>query len=67
MNVLMEALRAVILMQLATTLKGVTAALATLDTRAMGSIAQVCIQIFNVTLSSQEVSPKMLQLNYQRI
>ena len=67
MNVQMEALRAVILMQLATTLKGVTAALATLDTRAMGSIAQVCIQIFNVTLSSQEVSPKMLQLNYQRI
>ena len=67
MNVLMEALRAVIIMQLATTLKGVTPALATLDTQAMGSIAQVCIQIFNVTLSYQEVSPKMLQLNYQRM
>ena len=67
MNVLMEALRAVILMQLATTLQGVTPALATLDTWAMGSIAQVCIRIFNVTLSYQEVSPKMLQLNYQRI
>ena len=41
MNVLM-ALIAVILMQLATTFKGVTTALATLDTQAMGSIAQVC-------------------------
>ena len=42
MNVL-EALIGVILMQLATTLKEVTPALATLDTQAMGFIAQVSI------------------------
>ena len=42
MNVL-DALIGVILVQLATTLKGVTAALATVDTQAMGSLAQVCI------------------------
>jgi len=42
MNVLKTHIAA-ILMQLVTTLKGVTPALATPDTQAMGSIAQVCI------------------------
>ena len=41
MNVLKTHI-AVILMQLATTFKGVTPALVTVDTQAMGSIAQVC-------------------------
>ena len=40
MNVL-EALIGVILMQLVTTLKGVTPALATVDTQEMGSLVQV--------------------------
>ena len=42
MNVL-EALTGVIFMLHATTLKGVTPALATLDTRAMGFLAQVSV------------------------
>ena len=45
MNVL-EALIGVIPVQLATTLKGVTPALATLDTQEMGSFAQVTAAIF---------------------
>ena len=46
MNVL-EALIGVILMQLATTLKGVTPAIATLDTQAVGVLAQVSAGIYN--------------------
>ena len=46
MNVL-EALIGVIPVQLATTLKGVTPALATLDTQAMDSLAQVSAAIPN--------------------
>ena len=45
MSVLL-ALMAVILMQHATTLKGVTPALATVDTQAMGLLAQVRSSIF---------------------
>ena len=45
MNVL-KALIAVMTMQLATTLKEVTTALATVDTQAMGFPAQVCISTF---------------------
>ena len=45
MNVLLT-LMAVILMQHATTLKGVTPALATVDTQAMGLLAQVRSSIF---------------------
>ena len=44
MNVL-KALIAVMIMQLATTLKGVTPALVTVDTQAMGFLAQVSATI----------------------
>jgi len=43
----LKALIAVIPMQLATTLKGVTPALATLDTQAMDFLAQVSPSIYN--------------------
>ena len=43
----LKVLIAVIPMQLATTLKGVTPALATLDTQAMDFLAQVSPSIYN--------------------
>ena len=41
----LKALIAVMIMQLASTLKGVTSALVTLDTQAMGFLAQVSVTI----------------------
>ena len=46
MNVL-KVLMAVMMMQLATTLKGVTPALVTLDTQAMGFLVQVSANMFH--------------------
>ena len=48
----LKALIAVIPMQLATTFKGVTPALATLDTQGMAFLARVSPSIYNLSLST---------------
>ena len=66
MNVL-KALIAVMIMQLATTLKGVTPALVTVDTQAMGFLAQVSVTIQSIyilhsDIATMEVAISLLSL-----
>ena len=55
MNVL-KALIAVMIMQLATTLKGVIPALVTVDTQAMGFLAQVSVTIQSIYILHSDIA-----------